>query len=157
MWSNVIGVESEQKGTNSAIEATLQAPSFGGGFKAQRQAHAQALVDQGGAVYWRDAYSRLAECHGVPPHWSLTHTARFAAFLPAAGYQAKATDLAGLLALAKAQGATGNANRGACRICGGLGHLTKKCTNGVSGHSGDITDLDAAAAGEVPHSADTYT
>ena len=47
MWNNVIGVESEQKGTNSAIEATLQAPSFGGGFKAQRQAHAQALVNQG--------------------------------------------------------------------------------------------------------------
>lgn len=53
----------------------------------------------------------------------------------------------GLIALARSQGATGNATRGACKICGGLGHLTKKCKNGVSGHTGDIGDLDAAAAG----------
>eukprot|EP00198_Chlamydomonas_reinhardtii_P005722 XP_001695058.1 predicted protein [Chlamydomonas reinhardtii] len=109
MWNNVIGIENEQKGTNSAIEAALHAPSYGGGHKAQRMERAQALIEQ-------------------------------------AGYQPKATDLQGLLALAKSQGATGNATRGACKICGGLGHLTKKCKNGVSGHTGDIGDLDAAAA-----------
>ncbi len=56
----------------------------------------------------------------------------------------------GLIALARSQGATGNATRGACKICGGLGHLTKKCKNGVSGHTADIGDLDAAAAGGCP-------
>ena len=53
----------------------------------------------------------------------------------------------GLLSLAKTQGATGNATRGACKICGGLGHLTKACKNGVSGHKGDMHDLDLSAAG----------
>ena len=44
MWNNVIGIENEQ-GTNSAIEATLRAPSYGGGYKAQRMERAQQLVE----------------------------------------------------------------------------------------------------------------
>lgn len=45
-----------------------------------------------------------------------------------------ATDYKGLLTLAKAQG-IGNEQRGACKLCGCLGHLTKKCTNVLTGHT----------------------
>ena len=38
------------------------------------------------------------------------------------------------MSLAKAQG-IGNETRGACKLCGGLGHLTKKCTNVLTGHN----------------------
>ncbi|GBF99135.1 hypothetical protein Rsub_12027 [Raphidocelis subcapitata] len=46
----------------------------------------------------------------------------------AAGFQPAVTDYEGLKALAKAAGG-GTANRGACKVCGGLGHLTKQCRN----------------------------
>jgi len=39
------------------------------------------------------------------------------------------TDYEGLKALAKASTGGGTANRGACKVCGGLGHLTKQCRN----------------------------
>ncbi|KAI8471685.1 MAG: hypothetical protein J3K34DRAFT_520365 [Monoraphidium minutum] len=48
--------------------------------------------------------------------------------MQAAGYQPAVTDYEGLKALAKAAGG-GTANRGACKVCGGLGHLTKRCRN----------------------------
>ncbi len=47
MWQNTIGIESEQKGTNAAIEATLHAPSFGGAHKAARIERAQQLIESG--------------------------------------------------------------------------------------------------------------
>ena len=37
-----------------------------------------------------------------------------------------------LLTLARSQGAVGGANRGACKKCGQLGHLTKQCRNDQS-------------------------
>lgn len=42
------------------------------------------------------------------------------------------TDYESLLSLAKSQGAVGSSNRGACKICGELGHLTKQCRNQFS-------------------------
>jgi hypothetical protein len=61
----------------------------------------------------------------------------------AAGYQSTVTDYKGLLSLAKAQG-IGNTTRGACKLCGCLGHLTRKCTNVLSGHTA------ATGVDEVP-------
>lgn len=46
-----------------------------------------------------------------------------------AGFKAAVTDYEGLKALAKAATGGGNATRGACKVCGGLGHLTKQCRN----------------------------
>lgn len=68
------------------------------------------------------------------------------AYLLAAGFQQKVTSYEGLMSLAKSQGLANNATRGACRICGGLGHLTKQCKNGVSGHTGTMDDLEMEAA-----------
>ena len=45
---------------------------------------------------------------------------------------AAGTTYQGLLALARSQGAVGGANRGACKVCGQLGHLTKQCHNHLS-------------------------
>uniref|UniRef100_A0A7S3VN04 CCHC-type domain-containing protein n=2 Tax=Dunaliella tertiolecta TaxID=3047 RepID=A0A7S3VN04_DUNTE len=54
-----------------------------------------------------------------------------------AGYNAQVTDYQGLLDLAKTQGSfgTGEKVRGACKRCGGLGHMTRQCTNFVTGHT----------------------
>lgn len=61
----------------------------------------------------------------------------------------------GLLDLARAQGALGGLNRGACKKCGQLGHLTKQCRNQFSrffdgGPGGDKTAAAAAAQGDGP-------
>lgn len=63
---------------------------------------------------------------------------------PAAGYQPSVTDYQGLLSLAKEQGSLGAGTRGACKLCGGMGHLTKQCTNFLTGHTA------AASADVVP-------
>jgi len=55
--------------------------------------------------------------------------------IQAAGYQPSVTDYQGLLTLAKAQGSLGTGTRGACKLCGGLGHMTKQCTNFLTGHN----------------------
>jgi hypothetical protein len=48
MWSNTIGIEQDpQAGTNSAIEASIYAPTRGGGNRAQRQAKAAEMVESG--------------------------------------------------------------------------------------------------------------
>lgn len=49
-----------------------------------------------------------------------------------------------LLSLARSQGAVGGQNRGACRVCGQLGHLTKQCRNMQSTF---FKPADAAASG----------
>lgn len=36
------------------------------------------------------------------------------------------------MALARSQGSIGGSKRGACKICGGMGHLTKQCKNHLS-------------------------
>lgn len=59
------------------------------------------------------------------------------------------TDYESLLSLAKSQGCLGNEKRGACKICGQVGHLTKQCRNQFSKfYEGDdrqgVTGKDAA-------------
>eukprot|EP00877_Chromochloris_zofingiensis_P014118 jgi/Chrzof1/8960/Cz03g31020.t1 len=108
IWSNTIGLEQEQTGTNAAIEAAIYAPGGGGGGgRTARRQRAQELIQ-------------------------------------AAGYQPAVTDYEGLKALARAQHGT-NANRGACKLCGGLGHLTKQCRNFLAHKLGDQADGAAAA------------
>lgn len=66
----------------------------------------------------------------------------------AAGFQPSVRDFDQLKALARRSGGDAAAlNRGACKICGGLGHLTKQCRNFLDkgGSSGAAA---AAAAGE---------
>ncbi|GFH22941.1 uncharacterized protein HaLaN_20480 [Haematococcus lacustris] len=76
--------------------------------------------------------------------------------IQASGYQPSVTDYQGLLTLAKAQGSLGVGARGACKLCGGLGHLTKQCTNYLTGHNASdgaaVVGLagPAAAAGALP-------
>ena len=58
-----------------------------------------------------------------------------------------------LLAIAKQQGAVGTATRGACKICGQTGHLTKQCRNalpGAAGGEGDGGGAGAATLLEAP-------
>lgn len=51
MWTNTIGqTQDPQSGTNSAIEASIYAPTRGGGNRAQRQEKAQQLIASGGAT-----------------------------------------------------------------------------------------------------------
>lgn len=57
-------------------------------------------------------------------------------------------DFAGLKALARRQGGDAATNRGACRLCGGLGHLTKQCRNFLdNGAAGAAAGGAAGAAG----------
>lgn len=54
------------------------------------------------------------------------------ALIEEAGYEPAVTSFEGLVALARAQGSIGGTNRGACKVCGGMGHLTKQCKNHLS-------------------------
>jgi hypothetical protein len=66
--------------------------------------------------------------------------------MAATGYQPSVTSYEGLIALAKASGqGVDTGARGACKICGGLGHLTKQCKNMV-GRPADPAAGDGAAA-----------
>ena len=56
------------------------------------------------------------------------------ALIEEAGYEPAVTSFEGLVALARAQGSIGGSNRGSCKICGGMGHLTKQCKNHLSSH-----------------------
>ena len=49
MWTNTIGSVDPQAGSNSVIEASLNAPQFGGG-RAARRAAAQEAVAQTGTI-----------------------------------------------------------------------------------------------------------
>jgi len=112
IWSNTIGLQQEQAGTNAAIEAQIYAPGGGGGGgrHAKRQ-RAQELIQ-------------------------------------AAGYTPAVTDFEGLKALARAQRVgTNTERRGACKLCGGLGHRTNQCKNflDASGQGGEGAAADAPA------------
>jgi hypothetical protein len=51
MWENVIGITEQQAGTNTGVEALINAPTIGGGRKAtqaRRQAAAEAVLATGG-------------------------------------------------------------------------------------------------------------
>lgn len=50
----------------------------------------------------------------------------------AGNFNSTVEDYQSLLALARSQGAVGTTNRGACKKCGQLGHLTKQCRNDQS-------------------------
>ncbi|CAL8462393.1 g1926 [Coccomyxa elongata] len=95
MWTNTIGSVDPQAGSNSVIEASLNAPQYGGG-RAARRAAAQEAVAQTG------------------------------------GFDTAVNNYESLLSLARSQGAVGGQNRGACKKCGQIGHLTKQCYNNIS-------------------------
>ncbi len=57
------------------------------------------------------------------------------------------TDFQGLRALARAQGGDIASNRGACKVCGGLGHLTKQCRNLPPAGGAATAAAGASAAG----------
>lgn len=75
----------------------------------------------------------------------------------AGGAGGQVDDYKGLIDLARAQGALGGLNRGACKKCGQLGHLTKQCRNQFSrffdGGPDAATTAAAAAAAGVPTAA----
>lgn len=65
--------------------------------------------------------------------------------LCAGGFDTAITSYESLLTLAKSQGAVGGSNRGACKVCGQLGHLTKQCRNQFSKYY--EPEAEGAAAG----------
>ncbi|KAK9843283.1 hypothetical protein WJX74_009792 [Apatococcus lobatus] len=60
--------------------------------------------------------------------------ARLTQALSKGGFDSAVNSYEGLLTLARSQGAVGGQNRGACKNCGQLGHLTKQCRNHLSTH-----------------------
>lgn len=54
------------------------------------------------------------------------------AVLATGGFDTSITNYQSLLAIAKQQGAVGTGARGACKVCGQTGHLTKMCRNAVA-------------------------
>lgn len=71
------------------------------------------------------------------------------AVMATGGFDTSVTNYASLLAIAKQQGAVGTATRGACKICGQTGHLTKQCRNALPG-GGEGGGAEAAALLEAP-------
>ena len=65
------------------------------------------------------------------------------AVLATGGFDTSITNYQSLLAMAKQQGAVGTGARGACKICGQTGHLTKQCRNVLPGGA----DGEAGGAG----------
>lgn len=53
-------------------------------------------------------------------------------FFLAGGFDTAVNNYESLLTLARSQGAVGGQNRGACKKCGQIGHLTKQCYNNIS-------------------------
>ncbi|KAG7666612.1 hypothetical protein NADE_003589 [Nannochloris sp. 'desiccata'] len=77
------------------------------------------------------------------------------AVLATGGFDTAITSYNELLSLAKSQGAMGEgATRGACKVCGQLGHLTKQCRNQFSkfyqNDDGPSTAAGAAANAAIP-------
>lgn len=75
------------------------------------------------------------------------------AVMATGAFDTAVTDYQSLLTLAKSQGAVGGTNRGACKVCGQLGHLTKQCRNQFSKFYQNQADGGAAVAaggGGVP-------
>jgi hypothetical protein len=73
------------------------------------------------------------------------------AILASGGFDTDITSYQSLLSLAKSQGATGgNTSRGACKVCGQLGHLTKQCRNQFSAFFDAGAGGEAGAPGDAP-------
>lgn len=69
--------------------------------------------------------------------------------LDATGMEQQVTNYQDLVALAQAQSVIGGATRGACKICGGLGHLTKQCRNHLSSNAAAGGAAAGAAGGAI--------
>ncbi|KAK9906706.1 hypothetical protein WJX75_006493 [Coccomyxa subellipsoidea] len=68
MWTNTIGSVDPQAGSNSVIEASLNAPQFGGGRAARRAAAQEAVLQTGGfdtAVNNYESLLTLARSQGA--------------------------------------------------------------------------------------------
>lgn len=128
MWSNTIGIES-QAGGNAVIESQIYAP--GGA------SHVYVSGGGGGGRGGAMRASRQEKAANLISSSSLENTVK---------------DQSELMALAKKQG-IGSDVRGACKLCGGLGHLTKQCRNVLTGHtvaSGtDVVHQQGLAAGQA--------
>ncbi len=61
------------------------------------------------------------------------------------GFDTAVNNYESLLSLARSQGAVGGQNRGACKKCGQIGHLTKQCYNNIS-----LTDTPSQVHGQAP-------
>ena len=121
MWENIIGIVNEERGTNAGVEALINAPQRGGGGPG-RKAEKEAR--------------RAAAAEAV---------------LATGGFDSAITSYNELLSLAKSQGAMGDgAPRGACKVCGQLGHLSKQCRNQFSKFYRNESGNPEAAAGGLP-------
>jgi hypothetical protein len=145
MWNTTIGVE-QDAGANSAIEASLRAPTRGGGAGGGREARRQAaqdLIEAGTAQHVSSVCPYRMVLPKSPSHLvsrfchPLSRTTYSVAVIntliphlsmPAAGYQPTVSTFEDLVALARSKN-IGGEGRGACKVCGGLGHLTKQCRN----------------------------
>ena len=157
MWTNTIGAVDPQAGSNSVIEASLNAPQFGGG-RAARRAAAQEAVAQTGeeqrghpctrlpSLQRRRACMLSRRCQGQ----CIPFTHRHAGAACAGGFDSAVSSYEGLLSLARSQGAVGGQNRGACKRCGQLGHLTKQCRNFINLAQADEQAGAAALAPVLP-------
>lgn len=72
------------------------------------------------------------------------------AVLATGGFDTSITNYQSLLAIAKQQGAVGSgaATRGACKVCGQMGHLTKQCRNGLASGGGEEA-VEGSGVGEL--------
>lgn len=66
----------------------------------------------------------------------------------AGGFDSAVNNYESLLSLARSQGALGGQNRGACKRCGGMGHLTKQCRNTLAEDGVGPAGAAAMAAGD---------
>jgi hypothetical protein len=117
----------------------------------QQQQEAVCSLDMRGAFSSCPTKQLISNCItvtacNVPMHHF--QRAHLLCATPAGGYEPSVRDFAGLKALARRQGGDAATNRGACKICGGLGHLTKQCRNFIdNGAAGAAAGGAAGAAG----------
>jgi hypothetical protein len=163
MWENVIGITNEQAGTNTGVEALINAPTVS---RDACQRSYGCMVPAACAVLYMVAspaptaasQPALPSIH-PPTHLQIgggrkaTQARRQAAaeaVLATGGFDTSITNYQSLLAIAKQQGAVGSgaATRGACKVCGQMGHLTKQCRNGLaSGGGGEA--VEGSGVGEL--------
>lgn len=75
------------------------------------------------------------------------------AVLATGGFDTSITNYQSLLAIAKQQGAVGTGSRGACKVCGQTGHLTRQCRNALPGGGEADGEPQAHALVEEPQAA----
>jgi hypothetical protein len=148
------------------VEATLNAPSFGGGRAARRAAAHEAVLATGtppplglfknkgegsSNITCQTSHDTISstllrtscapdrvhrgkgwgECGGCSGDCARASNVaalrrRLSLHTSAGGFDTAVDNYASLLTLARSQGAVGGQNRGACKVCGQLGHLTKQ-------------------------------